>query len=57
MTPVLALDMTLGASLTALSGPQFPPQDMKEEDSTTPEGPLNADLVSLLALRTLEEWQ
>lgn len=37
--------MTLGALLTAL----WPHQDMKEADSTSPSGPLNADLVSLLA--------
>lgn len=43
--------MTLGALLTAL----WPHQDMKEVDSTSPAGPFNADLVSLLALSTLEE--
>lgn len=45
--------MTLGALLTAL----WPHQDMKEADSTSPSGPSNADLVSLLALSTLEERQ
>lgn len=47
MTPLLALGMTLGSLLTALSGLSF--RDIKEVD------PLNADLVSLLALSALQE--
>lgn len=37
--------------------PQFPHQDMKEMDSSTPASPLNTDLVSLLALNPWEECQ
>lgn len=56
MTPLLVVSVTLCPLLTALSSLSFL-TGTQEVSSAPPTDPLNADLMSLLALSALEQGQ